>query len=180
MSDITDYQTTLKLIERDDKTTRDTKERQRAAVSEVLRFCTNRTDCRRTQILSFFNERFDATDCHRGCDICLLREKNLYQEEDVTADAKQVLLMMQAFDKNDRITKKNLIDCFTGKNGPAGKNLNHNPHFGSGKDWALGEADRLIQQIMLEGGLEEYYVANAAGWNNSYLQVCDFGESTEG
>ncbi len=137
----------------------------------MLRFCSNKTDCRRTQILSFFNEKFDAADCHRSCDICLSRENNIYQDEDVTADAKTILLLMGSFDRKAKITLTNLVDCFRGYGGNSAKNLGANPYFGAGKDWAKPEADRFVQLLMYEGALEEYYVANHAGWNNSYLKV---------
>ena len=161
----------VKLIERDQETTKETKERQKGALEEVMRFCSNKTDCRRTQILSFFNEKFDPANCHRGCDICIQRENNIYHEEDVTEDTKTVLRMMEAFNERDRITVKNAVDCFRGRGGGSGKNLNQNRCFGAGKDWAKEDAERLIQLLVIEGALEEYYVANSAGWNNSYLQV---------
>lgn len=151
--------------------TREQKVRQQAAADEVMKFCQNKTDCRRTQILSFFNEKFDAANCHRGCDICLSREKNEYTEEDVTEDVKTVLMTMEAFHTSENITLKNLVDCFRGTGGASGKNLGSNDYFGSGKNWTKPEAERLVQRIVIEGGLDEYYVKNAAGWNNAYLRV---------
>lgn len=136
-----------------------------------MRFCQNKTDCRRTQILAFFNEKFDAANCHRGCDTCLSREKHQHTIEDVSEDAKTVLLMMESFDTKQNITLNNLVDCFRGRGASSAKNLGGNDYFGSGKNWEKGDAERLVQLVLVEGGLEEYYVTNGAGWNNSYLRV---------
>ncbi len=154
--------------------TKDQKDRQKASLEEVLRFCSNKTDCRRVQVLAFFNEVYDPVHCNQGCDICLDRDKNRFTAEDVTADAIRVIQMVQAFDKDDRITLKNAVECFRGTNGSSGKALNQNTHFGCGKEWDRTEAERLLQALVMEKGLEEFYVQNAAGYNNSYLKVSGY------
>ena len=80
----------LTLIDRDRNLSKDQKERQRNSLSEVLRFCINKTDCRRTQVLSFFGERFDSSECRGGCDVCLGRDENRFTVEDVSVDACKV------------------------------------------------------------------------------------------
>jgi bloom syndrome protein len=159
------------LIDRDTALTREQKERQKASMQEVLRFCNNKTDCRRSQVLAFFNENFDPANCHSGCDVCLSRDKNLYTIEDVSDDAKKIIEMVRAFDRDDRITVNNAADCFRGVSGSSGKALNQNPLFGCGKDWDRSEAERLVQTLLIEGGLGEFYTANGAGWSNAYLKV---------
>lgn len=147
------------------------KERQLDNLKEVLRFCNNKTDCRRTQILSFFNEKFDAANCNRGCDVCLGREENNFVIEDVSADARAVVDMMRAFRSTERITVINAADCYRGAKGSAGKDLDRNPYHGAGKHWGRGDAERLIQNLVIEGCLKEYITANRNGWSNSYVTV---------
>ena len=159
------------MIDRDENMTRQQKERQKASLAEVHRFCSNKTDCRRVQVLAFFNEVFDPANCNQGCDICLDRDTNKFTAEDVTADAVNALRMMQGFEKNDKITLNNAVECFRGLNGSSGKGLNQKPLFGCGKDWLRAEAERLFQALIMEKGLEEYFVRNGAGYNNSYLRV---------
>ena len=79
--------------------------------------------------------------------------------------------MIQAFDRDDRITILNAVDCFRGVNAGSKKNLDQNPLFGCGKSWDRGEAERLVQTLTIEKGLGEFFTANAAGWSNAYLKA---------
>jgi bloom syndrome protein len=94
----------------------------------------------------------------------------VFAKEDVTEDAKKVLKMFESFERDDRITVPNAVDCFRGMNGNA-KGLSNNPHFGIGKDWDKAEAVRLIQSMIVEGALEEYSLQNGGGWMNAYVRV---------
>ncbi|WVW82165.1 hypothetical protein I302_104171 [Kwoniella bestiolae CBS 10118] len=161
----------LNQIDQDQNLTRPQKERQKASMAEVLRYCNNKADCRRSQVLSFFNETFDPRSCNQGCDICLGRDRNVFTTEDVTADALNVIKMVQSFDKDDRITIVNAAECFRGFKGSSGKGLDQNPLFGIGQHWARPDGERLIQTLVIEGGLEEFCVASAAGWTNAYLRL---------
>ncbi|WVF70801.1 hypothetical protein IAT40_005595 [Kwoniella sp. CBS 6097] len=161
----------LNQIAMDTNLSRDQKDRQKAAMGEVLRYCENKADCRRAQVLSFFNETFDPVNCHRGCDVCLGREENTFTTEDVTEDAIQVIKLVQAFDREDRITLVNAVECFRGLRGNSGKGLDQNPLFGVGKSWQKNEAERLLQTLVIEGALEEFCVASMAGWTNAYLKL---------
>ncbi|OCF41399.1 hypothetical protein I317_04790 [Kwoniella heveanensis CBS 569] len=161
----------LNQIAMDTNLSRDQKDRQKAAMGEVLRYCDNKADCRRAQVLSFFNESFDPVNCHRGCDVCLGREENKFTTEDVTEDAIKVIKLVQAFDREDRITLVNAVECFRGLKGAPGKGLDQNPHFGVGKNWLKNEAERLLQTLVIEGALEEFCVASMAGWTNAYLKL---------
>lgn len=162
----------LRMIESDRDMTKEQKDRQKAALHEVLRYCENKTDCRRSQVLSFFSETFDAKNCHGGCDVCLHKNKNVYTSEDVTADAIKMIKMVQAFDRDDRITRKNAAECFRGISGSSRKGLSSNEYFGSGKSWNPGEAERLVAALVINCGLDEFNVQNGAGYSNSYLKVC--------
>jgi len=159
------------MIESDRDMTKDQKDRQKAALHEVLRYCENKTDCRRSQVLSFFSEVFDPAKCNGGCDVCLHKNKNAYTSEDVTGDAILMIKMVQSFDRDDRITRKNAADCFRGTNGNSNKGLSANQYFGSGKTWGIGEAERLVAALVINVGLDEFNVQNAAGYSNSYLKV---------
>lgn len=158
------------LINRDANLNSQQKGRQRDNMREVLRFCNNKTDCRRSQVLAFFNETFDAANCHQGCDVCLGRDENHFTVKDVTLDAQNAIKMIQAFDSRDKITILNAVDCFRGTNG-TNKGLDGNPRFGVGKEWSRDDAQRLITTLVIEGGLGEKYLENGAGWSNAYLTV---------
>lgn len=174
-----DSKTVLNLINNDQNLSRPQKERQTDALKEVLRFCHNKTDCRRTQILAFFNESFNAANCNQGCDVCMDREKNNIVVEDVSADARAVVEMMKAFSSSDRITIINAADCYRGAKGTAGKDLDRNPHHGAGQHWGRGDAERLIQNLVIEGCLKEYIIANRNGWSSAYVTVSPSNEAVE-
>lgn len=166
-----DSKNVTRMIERDKDLTHAQKERRKASLHEVLRYCDNKTDCRRSQVLAFFSETFDPVNCHGGCDVCLHKDKNIYTSEDVTPDALKIIKMVQSFDRDDRITITNAVDCFRGTNGNSGKGLAGNDYFGSGKHWDKREAERLVQTLLIEGALDEFFVVNNAGYNNAYLKV---------
>nr|XP_018267072.1 uncharacterized protein I303_01055 [Kwoniella dejecticola CBS 10117]OBR89230.1 hypothetical protein I303_01055 [Kwoniella dejecticola CBS 10117] len=161
----------LNQIDQDKNLSRDQKERQKASMNEVLRYCANKADCRRAQVLSFFNETFDPQDCNHGCDVCLRREDDVFTTKDVTSHAVKVIQMIQNFHKDDRITIVNAAECFKGVRGSSGKGLDQNPFFGAGSEWSRADGERLIQTLVIEGILAEFCVASAAGWTNAYLEL---------
>ena len=158
----------------DENTSRDTKVRQKAACDEVLRYCQNKVDCRRVQVLAFFNETFDPTNCNRGCDTCLTRGNFDYQEEDVTEDAKTMIRIMEAYTMKNMITLTNLVECYRGVAGNTVKRLSDNRYFGEGRDWLKEEAERLSIALKLQGGITEFHQSSGAGWSNSYILVRPF------
>ena len=103
--------------------------------------------------------------------MCLHKNKHIYTTEDVTADATSMIKMVQAFERDDRITRKNAAECFRGINGNSGKGLSSNEYFGAGKHWKINEAERLVAALVINGGLDEFNIANAAGYSNSYIKV---------
>lgn len=161
----------MNFIERDPNLRPEQKNRQKDSVQEVLRFCQNLTDCRRKQVLRFFNEDFDPAQCNQGCDVCLNRDQNKYKTVDVLEDARNLIKMVQAFGRDDRVTQKNVADCFRGMGGSTDKGLGNNPHFGVGKSWRPDNGARLVQNLLLDKALDEYYTTNGAGWSNGYVKV---------
>lgn len=166
-----DSKVIMQLTDRDQNLTKEQRDRQKDNLREVLRFCSNKTDCRRSQVLAFFNETFDPKNCNQGCDVCSSRDQQQITVKDVTEDAVRVIKMMKAFQRDDKITILNAVDCFRGTNGNSAKGLGQNPHFACGKDWDRGEAERLVQNLLIERALDEFYSANGAGWTNSYIRV---------
>ncbi|ORX34249.1 hypothetical protein BD324DRAFT_605080 [Kockovaella imperatae] len=166
-----DHQKVVHMVEQDKNSTREQKQRSKDSLDEVLAFCQNKSDCRRTQVLAFFGEDFDRAKCNKGCDTCLVHDKTTWNKEDVTEDAKIIIKMVQAFDRNDRITVKGAADCFRGYGGNSAKGLGDNPMFGQGKSWDRNDAERLIQTLLAQKALDQFIVANGAGWSNSYLTL---------
>lgn len=161
----------ISMVQKDHNLSNDQKERQIGSISEVIRFCMNNTDCRRAQVLSFFNEQFNPEKCQGGCDVCLCRDTKVYEVEDVTQDAQTVLKMMQGFGNDDHITIVSATEIWRGQSTKSARNYAGNDYYGSGKDWERQDAERLIQWMIMEKALTEYTVVNGGGWSNSYLKV---------
>jgi bloom syndrome protein len=175
-TDVTDYtfadcKSILNLISISKDLTEEQKERQKDNVNEVMRFCMNKSDCRRSQVLRFFNETFDPAECDNACDVCLSRAQNVYEQEDVSADAVLVLKMMSKLDRNDQITVAGAVDVWRGMNRANIRKYSGNPYYGAGKAWEKVEAERLVQFMLIEKALAEFTVTNFSGWSNSYLKV---------
>jgi bloom syndrome protein len=136
-----------------------------------MRFCMNKSDCRRTQVLAFFNETFDPVNCHAECDVCLSRDQTVYEQEDVTASAVSVIKMMQGLDRKDRVTVVSATEIWRGANKASVRQYSGNDYYGAGDDWDRSDAERLLQYMLVEKALAEFTVHNKAGWSNSYLKV---------
>jgi superfamily II DNA helicase RecQ len=70
------------------------KEYNRANLRRVVQFCLNLTDCRRSQVLQYFGERFPADKCHKTCDNCL--RGNAFEQRDVTELAKNAVELVES------------------------------------------------------------------------------------
>lgn len=161
----------LSMIDKEKELSPDQKQRQRDSINEVIRFCSNNTDCRRAQVLSFFNETFDIEKCNGGCDVCLCRDTKIYEREDVTEDAITVIKMIKSFHLEDQITIVGATETWRGQSNKNTSKFQGNSYFGAGKDWERQDAERLIQHMIIEKALGQYTIVNRSGWSSSYLKV---------
>lgn len=159
-----DVRAVMQQIDRDEDLNREQKERNKQAVNAVLRYCTNKTDCRRAQVLGFFGE--SACQCYKGCDVCLSLDTQTRTSRDVTDSVIDAIKLVQAI--SDDITLKGATALFRGTRTPKGCD---NPFFGTGSDWALGDAERLFEKMMIENLFAEKHKSNGGGWTNSYVCV---------
>lgn len=169
------------MIARDKELTEEQKERQREALRAVLRYCSNKVDCRRTQVLSFFGEHFDPKRCNNTCDVCLSRGTEPMEMVDVTEKAKTIIQLVAAIPKpnkrkGDKMsdgdwTMPQAVECLKGLKGRSGKPLDDNPCFGKGSSWDRGDHERLFEYLLIENILGENYKENNMGFSNAYMTV---------
>lgn len=130
------------------------KDRQRQMLRNVIQFCENRTDCRRVQILAYFNESFRREDCHRCCDNC--KSDAVFETRDFTDYAVRALELVGGFQKRkEDVTLLQCIDIFAGslrKISEAHKRLSE---YGAGSDLELGVVERLFFRLLSEDALAE-------------------------
>lgn len=80
------------------------KQTQRDNLREVIQYCENKIDCRRSLILRYFGENFDRDQCNKTCDNC--ESKKTVKSVDMTEEAKVVLKLSNL----PCITLSNLCD----------------------------------------------------------------------
>lgn len=65
------------------------KQRQLESLRDIIQYCENRIDCRRSLILHYFGEVFDRRDCNKSCDNC--ESEKQVVTRDFTGHAKDLL-----------------------------------------------------------------------------------------
>jgi len=101
-------------INDNDKLASALKARQRQEVKAVVGFCLNDVDCRRLQLLSHFSETFDHRHCEKTCDNCSSAEEVI--EEDFSAEARQLVKPVPAFQRKIDLARGVRMCVFRGKN----------------------------------------------------------------
>jgi bloom syndrome protein len=131
------------------------KNRQRQMLRHVVQFCENQSDCRRVQILAYFNESFSVCDCHRTCDNCKTDED--FQTIDFSTYAKQAIQLVKLFhQRKEDVTILHCIDIFAGSNKKMKGDHAQVPQFGAGTGLELGDVERLFFKLVGEDVLEEW------------------------
>lgn len=144
------------------------KDRQRAMLQRTIQFCENKSDCRRVQILSYFNEKFSAEDCENGCDNCT--SGSTFEKTDFTEKARDALRLVKGLSK-DPVTLIQCIGIFIGTKSKKSHLNNYDDleGAGSGSDLQREEVDRLFHRLIGENALEEVNEQSRAGFPVQYL-----------
>ena len=145
------------------------KERQRQMLRSVIQFCENRTDCRRVQVLGYFNERFRKEECDRHCDNC--SSKSVAEVKDFTAHAIAALQLVKSVE-NSKVTLNNCIEGFRGAQ-KKGRGLSKESadNFGYGSKLDRGIAERIFYHLVSYDALREETEINQAGFPLHYIRT---------
>lgn len=101
--------------EREEALTPEAKKRQKDAAREVVKYCTNISECRRVQVLRHFGQEFNQHDCKAGCDNCLDNRPPI--TEDVTVVATNAIDAVRSLsNKGQQITQRQLTEVLRGAN----------------------------------------------------------------
>ncbi|KAL2815786.1 hypothetical protein BDW59DRAFT_13520 [Aspergillus cavernicola] len=147
------------------------KSRQTRMVRSVLRYCENRSDCRRVMILGYFNENFRRQDCNASCDTC--KSGGTVQLQDFSEHAISAIKIVRYFEHlEDRVTPSYCVNIFRGTtkrfNAPRHRQA---PCLGLGADLEVGEAERVFGKLLTEGGLMEDNVINKCNYPTQYVKL---------
>ncbi len=166
------YQDTsaLKRMIDDGEGTWDQKERQRQMLRNVIQFCENKSDCRRVQVLNYFNESFNREDCKASCDNC--NSNSTFETQDFSALATAAISMVKKIE-DAQVTLLHCVDVFRGSKTKKITDLRHNavPEYGAGANIDRGDVERIFYRLLSEDALSEHNVMNKSGFANQYLHV---------
>ncbi|OAX79547.1 hypothetical protein ACJ72_06134 [Emergomyces africanus] len=145
------------------------KSRQYQMLRQVVQFCENKSDCRRVQVLAYFNEKFQKENCNRSCDNC--KAGLTFEEKDFTDLAASAVRLVGRL--NDRkVTTLYCVDIFRGAKrkflDPGDRNF---PEFGIGAHLDRGDVQRLFSHLLCEEALWEKNVINNAHFATQYIQL---------
>lgn len=157
------------LIQRDDKLEQSARETHLAKLRQVVQYCENKTDCRRRQVLHFFNETFEPKDCHKKCDNCC--SEVISVTRDVTDHCVNIVKMVRSL-QHDKVTVIHCQDVYKGSKSNKIMKLGHNqdPSHGMGKDLDRGDMERIFFQLQSDGCLLEYQVMKG-GFASTYVKL---------
>lgn len=157
------------LILRDQNLEERAREVHLSKLRQVVQYCENKTDCRRRQVLHFFNESFDAKDCLKKCDNCC---KNIVSvTKDITNHCINIIKMVMEIQK-DKVTVLHCQDVFKGSRNRKITALKHHEtkFFGIGKNLDKGDIERMFFELQSLNGISEYQVMRG-GFASSYVQL---------
>ncbi|OBA22581.1 ATP-dependent DNA helicase, partial [Metschnikowia bicuspidata var. bicuspidata NRRL YB-4993] len=157
------------LIEKDKDLDWSSREMHLAKLRQVIQYCENGTDCRRRQVLHYFNEIFDAKLCNRNCDNCCSEIVSV--KRDVTDHCANIVKLVQSIHM-DKVTVIHCQDVYWGSKNQKIMTLGHynNPHHGSGRDLNKGDMERIFFYLQCENALMEYQVVKG-GYATSYVKL---------
>lgn len=146
------------------------KERQRKMLRNVIQFCENKSDCRRVQVLNYFNEIFHREDCNGACDNC--NSTSTFESRDFTEYAVAAIDLVKMMQGNN-VTLLHCVDVFRGGKNKKMMDLGHSnlENYGTGSDLDRGEVERLFYRLLSEDALAEVNVMNKAGFPSQYVHV---------
>jgi bloom syndrome protein len=174
------------MIEKGDKNlSREQISRQKEMLRMVVRFCDNRSDCRRKQVLQYFGESFDPKDCARGCDNCT--SGGSHKTVDVSSFAKQAVALVKAVYEQlgfgpaelkkgsgkRGVTMTQLVALFNGKEPKSLSRIDCKalPQFNAGEELELKDIERIFLKLMSEKALVERNIPNQQKFILHYIVV---------
>ena len=156
----------------------DQKERQRQMLRNVIQFCENKSDCRRAQVLNYFNESFDKEDCRGSCDNC--NSHSVFETQDFSEYAVAALALVKKVEQHS-VTLLHCVDVFRGGKSKKITDLHHDrlQEYGAGSEIDRGNVERLFYRLLSEDAISEHNVVNKAGFASQYVHVRLFPSSAE-
>jgi bloom syndrome protein len=140
---------------------REKKQNELDMIHRVASYCLNEVDCRRSLVLGHFGEEFDREKCNETCDNCKARNNGCeLVEKDMSVAAANVLHLFRQCEAqgNGSVSLLQLTQAFRGLNNHAIRNggFSNCSAYGLGKNLSAGEAERLLQELVLRGSVPHW------------------------
>ena len=153
-----------RMIEGDENASYEGKKVHLDNLYRMVQYCENRTDCRRSQQMTYFGEIFDRQHCKDFkaaiCDNCSSKEK--FQMWDATEAAITIVKginELKARSRYDNFTMLHFIEVFKGSKNSKVMESKHNNCLFYDKSTKYGldrtDTERLFRQLVIEGILDE-------------------------
>lgn len=147
------------------------KDRQYHLLRNMVQFCENRSDCRRVQVLDYFNEHFDQADCKNGCDNC--NSTSTFETKDFIKHARDAIRIVRQIHRSKvNVTVLHCVDVYRGSRNKKVIEHKHNEldEYGKGADLVRGDVERLFYRLITEKALTQFNKVNKAGFTTSYIR----------
>lgn len=144
------------------------KERQKRLLRNVTQFCENRSDCRRVQVLAYFNEHFEREDCQDECDNC--RSSDRFETHDFSEHAKNVIRLVRQVARQN-VTLLHCVDVYRGAKNKKIVDMEHDRlgQHGLGQDLGRGDVERLFYRLIAEDALGQFNKVHHGNFPTQYL-----------
>lgn len=146
-----DFRSLQGQIDRDD-ISHQMKTHYRTLLNGVNSYCDNMTDCRRSLVLTYFDESFDRRCCNNMCDNCKNYQNVVKQTRDFTSTAQDLSAILSAVaNSGGHITAAQCTDAYMGrKSKTLASAITSSPSFGKGRASRIRDTDveRLICHLI--------------------------------
>lgn len=146
----------------ENSTDREQWKRQRDMVQKVAFYCENESECRRAQVLDYFNERFKPEQCRRRCDVCQSGAK--FEKQDFSKQANMALKLVKRLENND-VTLITCVDILIGKL----KTYSHLQEYGSASDLTRSRMEQIFRGLLFREGILEKNVPKGNNFTVQYV-----------
>lgn len=161
-----------RMIEQEDKS-KEAKERAIESLDQIARFCTNRVDCRRVQVLRYFGEDFTSEGCMSTCDNCCRKGGSIRTEDVSEISVKAVRLVQEITNDKTSLTLAHCVDVFRGSRLSKIVQNGHDKAemHGAGAKLKRTEAQRLFEHLCSENVFRQRNKKNGMGFHSTYLHI---------
>ncbi|KAM6500739.1 DNA helicase [Amanita muscaria] len=147
-------------------------DRQLSEVRKVVAYCSNLSDCRRVQLLQFFGEKFDKTECGSKCDNCSyggpVEQKDLTP---IAITAVQVVGTLRQRKENITLDMCKCILSGSKANNVVSRGFDNLPAHGSAHDLPREQIELMLQRLVSLDILTHFSVEHGNGFHSSYVEL---------